>query len=117
MRTLITDVAQRLHLDAADAMVFERVNRYSTDDKPLQFAITYLPETTRAGSVLAPDANAGLGSIDERFADLGHRITGVREETLLHTGIDQDGQPFEVIRFVMRADRNALDHRTTIEDA
>ena len=76
----------------------------------------------------------------ERFAERGHQITSVREEItarmpsraeatvlaiprgvpvieLLHTGLDQDGQPFEVTRFVMRADRNALDYQITIEDA
>jgi GntR family transcriptional regulator len=35
---------------------------------------------------------------------------------VLHTGIDQDGQPFEVTRFVMRADLNALDYDLPVED-
>lgn len=42
---------------------------------------------------------------------------GVPVIELLHTGLDQDGQPFEVTRFVMRGDRNALDYQITIEDA
>jgi GntR family transcriptional regulator len=36
---------------------------------------------------------------------------------LLHTGIDQHGQPFEVTRFIMRADRNILDYRIRIEES
>jgi len=110
------------------------------DDEPVQTASTYIPTAIAAGTVLATDANTGRGSIYQRFADLGHQITSVREEItarmpsraeraslaipagvpvieLLHTGLDQDGQPFEVTRFVMRADRNALDYQITIEDA
>jgi GntR family transcriptional regulator len=133
------DVAERLHLEA-DALVVERVNHYFTDDEPVQTGVTYIPSAIAAGSILATDANTGRGSIYERFAELGHQITSVREEIvarmpkraevtalampagvpvieLLHTGLDQNGQPFEVTRFVMRADRNALDYQITIEDA
>jgi len=133
------DVAERLHLNPGGTVV-ERVNHYYTDDEPVQTANTYIPTAIAAGTVLATDANTGRGSIYERFAHLGHQITSVREEItarmpsraeraslaipagvpvieLLHTGLDQDGQPFEVTRFVMRADRNALDYQITIEDA
>jgi len=133
------DVAERLHLEPG-ALVVERVNHYFTDDEPIQTGVTYIPATIASGSVLATDANTGRGSIYERFAELGHNIASVREEItarmptrteaatlavpagvpvleLLHTGIDQDGRPFEVTRFVMRADRNALDYQITIEDA
>lgn len=41
---------------------------------------------------------------------------GVPVIELLHTGIDQDGQPFEVTRFVMRADRSGLDYSIPIEE-
>lgn len=132
------DVAERLHLEPG-ALVIERVNHYFTDGEPVQTGVTYIPVTIAAGSVLATDANTGRGSIYERFAELGHHITSVREEItarmpthtetatltvpagvpvieLLHTGLNQDGQPFEVTRFVMRADRNALDYEITIED-
>ncbi len=132
------DVADRLHLEP-NVRVVERVNHYFTDDEPVQTGVTYIPVAIAAGSVLATDANTGRGSIYERFAELGHQITSVREEItarmpthaeaaalavpagvpvieLLHTGLDQDGRPFEVTRFVMRADRNALDYQITIED-
>ncbi len=133
------DVAERLQLEPAD-LVVERVNHYFTDDEPVQIGITYIPLAVAADSPLATAANTGRGSIYERFAERGHQITSVREEItarmpnraetavlaipsgvpvidLLHTGLDQDGKPFEVTRFVMRADRNALDYRITIEDA
>lgn len=121
-------------------LVVERVNHYFTDDEPVQIGITYVPVALAADSPLATEANTGRGSIYECFAELGHQITSVREEItarmpsraettvlailnglpvieLLHTGLDRHGQPFEVTRFVMRADRNALDYQISIEDA
>lgn len=41
---------------------------------------------------------------------------GVPVIELLHTGIDQHGQAFEVTRFVMRADTAALEYLLPIED-
>lgn len=125
-------MAERLGLSGTDKVV-ARVNHYFTDDEPLQIGTTYIPWAIARGSVLATEANTGTGSIYGRFADLGHHITRVREEIsarmprpdetetlavppgvpvieLLHTGIDQDGRPFEVTRFVMRADRSGLDY-------
>ena len=133
-----TDVAERLQL-APEALVVERTNHYFTDDEPVQIGITYIPVQVAANSPLATQAKTGRGSIYERFAERGHQITSVREEItarmpsraetavlaipsgvpvieLLHTGLDQDGQPFEVTRFVMRADRSGLDYSIPIEE-
>ena len=132
------DVAERLGLSGGEKVV-ARVNHYFTDDEPLQIGITYIPWPIARGSVLATKAKTGAGSIYARFAELGHDITRVREEItarmprpdeieilavppgvpvieLLHTGIDQDGRPFEVTRFVMRADRSGLDYHIPIEE-
>lgn len=132
------EVADRLGL-SDDATAVQRVNHYFIDDAPVQLGTTYLPWILVEGSVLATEAHTGTGSIYERLEELGHRITAVREEVrarmptpqevaqltvprgvpvidLLHTGLDQDGQPFEVTRFVMRADRNVLDYRIPVED-
>jgi GntR family transcriptional regulator len=35
---------------------------------------------------------------------------------VLHTGIDQDGLPFEVTRFVMRADTGGLDYAMAVDE-
>jgi len=133
------DVAERLRVSPEEPSVAQRVNHYFADDEPVQIGTTYIPWTIAEGSVLATDAKTGTGSIYGRFADLGHEITQAREEItarmprpdevkalaippgvpvleVLHTGIDQDGEPFEVTRFVMRADSNALDYLLTIED-
>ncbi|HET9657498.1 MAG TPA: GntR family transcriptional regulator [Kineosporiaceae bacterium] len=133
------DVAERLGVSADEPSVTQRVNHYFLDDEPVQIGITYIPWTIAQGSVLATDANTGTGSIYARFAELGHDILQAREEItarmprpdevavlaipagvpiieVLHTGIDQSGQPFEVTRFVMRADVAALDYQLPVED-
>ena len=133
------DVAERLNVAGDELSVVQRVNYYYVDDEPVQIGITYIPWTIAEGSVLASEANTGSGSIYGRFADLGHRIVRVREEItarmprpeetsilatppgvpvieVLHTGIDQENIPFEVTRFVMRADLTGLDYSMSVED-
>lgn len=132
------DVAQRLDVPTDQPSVVARVNHYFVDDEPVQIGTTYIPWDIASGSALATDVHPGAGSIYERFAELGHTITKAREEVtarmprpqetrtltipvgvpvleVLHTGINQDGRPFEVTRFVMRADLNGLDYHLTID--
>jgi hypothetical protein len=112
------DIADRLGITGTGEQVVQRVNNYFTDDEPLQIGTTYIPWSICKGSVLATSLTMGKGSLYARFADLGHKISRVREEVtsrmpspdevrllaipvgvpvieLLHTGIDQDGRPFE----------------------
>jgi GntR family transcriptional regulator len=133
------DVAERLGVSAEEPSVVQRVNHYYLDDEPVQIGVTFIPWTVAEGSVLATEAKTGTGSIYARFAELGHEIMQAREEItsrmpspeevrilsipagvpvieVLHTGIDQDGQPFEVTRFIMRADSAALDYLLSVED-
>lgn len=133
------EVVDRLNLTDADEMVVRRENWYFADDEPVQFGITYIPWRIAEGTPLADSTNLGKGSLYGRFEDKGHRISSIREEVsarpptpeeveslkipvgtsvieVLHTGYDQDKQPFEVTRFVMRGDLNGLDYRIKIED-
>ena len=133
------DVAERLGVPTDEPSVVQRVNHYYADDEPVQIGVTYIPWTIAEGSVLATEASTGTGSIYGRFEELGHTITTAREEItarmprpdetrilaippgvpvieLLHTGIDQDDRPFEVTRFVMRADLTALNYELPVED-
>lgn len=133
------DVAERLGIAADEPSVVQRVNHYYLDEEPIQIGVTFIPWTIVEGSVLATETNAGTGSIYARFAELGHEIVQAREEItarmprpdevrilaipagvpvieVLHTGVDQDGRPFEVTRFVLRADAAALDYLLPIED-
>ncbi len=41
---------------------------------------------------------------------------GVPVLDVLHTSFDTEHQPFEVTRFVLRADLNGLDYQMSIED-
>lgn len=132
-------VAERLAVDPHSESVVQRVNHYYADDVPVQIGITYIPWSIAAGTVLASDAKTGTGSIYARFAELGHQITNVREEIsarmprpdeakilrtppgvpvldVLHTGIDQDGKPFEATNFIMRSDLTGLDYSMAVED-
>lgn len=130
-------VAERLELPEG-ATVIRRENHYFADGMPTQVGVTYIPEELAGTSALADSTNLGVGSIYARFAELGHSITKTREELsarnpspeevallaipdgvpvldLIHTGIDQEGRPFEVTTFLMRADLFAVDYTMDIE--
>lgn len=132
------EVAERLGL-TGDQDVVRRENWYFADDEPVQVGVTYIPATLVAGSPLATEKTLGRGSIYQRFEDLGYPIARIREEVtarmptpeevkglamppgvpvleVLHTSIDDQGRPFEVTRFVMRADLNGLDYEMPVED-
>ncbi|WP_028648466.1 GntR family transcriptional regulator [Nocardiopsis sp. CNT312] len=138
-----SDVAERLGLLTEGSTVVRRENWYysgdDTGEDPVQVGITYIPWEIASGGVLATSARLGNGSLYARFEELGHRISRSREEItarmptpreakglrvpggvpvidILHTGIDQEGHPFEVTRFVMRADLGGLDYDMPVED-
>lgn len=133
------EIAERLSLDAAEDTVVRRENWYFADDEPVQFGETFIPWHIAEGTVLATSANMGKGSLYARFEDRGYPLARIREEVtsrmprpdeltrlkvpdgvpvieVLHTGFDPKDRPFEVTRFVMRADINALDYNMPIED-
>jgi len=132
------DVAERLGA-SPETKVVRRENWYYSDDEPVQMGVTYIPWETVEGSPLADSAKLGQGSLYARLEERGHRITSIREEIssrmpspeeveslhipigtpvieVIHTSLDQEREPFEVTRFVMRADITGLDYRITIED-
>lgn len=133
------EIAERLLIDAATEDVVRRENWYYADDEPMQVGVTYSPWSIVEGTPIADSANMGKGSLYARFEERGHAITTIREEVtarmpnpaevvglkipdgvpvlvVRHTGLDQDGCPFEVTDFVMRADYNGLDYRMPVED-
>jgi len=132
------DVADRLGL-RPDAEVIHRENWYFADDEPVQFGITYIPVEVAGDSPLATEKCLGKGSIYGRFEELGWPVARIREEIsarmpspdeaaslamppgvpvidVLHTSMDDWKRPFEVTRFVMRADLNGLDYDMPVED-
>lgn len=132
-------IAERLKVRADVKSVVRRENRYFADDEPMQIGVTYIPWEIAKGTVLATDGPLGAGDLYARFAETGHDITYTREEVIarmptpvettdlqlphgvpvlevLHTGLDQDRQPFEVTQFVMRADWTGLDYTMAVDE-
>ncbi|MGH8887677.1 MAG: GntR family transcriptional regulator [Egibacteraceae bacterium] len=129
-------VAERLELGESDKVLRAR-NRCFADDRPVQLADTYIPlEVAGESSLHQPEV--GAGGICQRLEERGHRLLAFREDVtarmprpdeveslvispgvpvieLLHTSLDQDGKPFEVTRFVLPADRNALSFELTAD--
>jgi GntR family transcriptional regulator len=133
------EIVERLDVDPDSRSVVRRENWYYADDEPMQVGVTYIPWEIADGSVLGYTDALGAGDLYARFEDVGHLITHTREEVtarmptpeeadglripdgvpvleVLHTGIDQGGRPFEVTRFVMRADYTGLDYRMPVDD-
>lgn len=131
-------VADRLRVEATVASVVRRENWYFADAEPMQVGITYIPWSIAEGSPLADTDELGPGDLYARFADRGYSITYTREEVVarmatpseasglqlpdgvpvlvvLHTGLDQNREPFEVTEFVMRADYTGLDYTMKVD--
>lgn len=131
------DVAVRLIASPEEPSVVRRCNTYYADDEPLQVVTTYIRWADADGTALL-QPQAGPGGIYGRLEERGHVMTSGQDEILarmashdeantldlplgipvlevLHTSYDQDGQPFEVSRFVHRADRAGLVYNFPVE--
>lgn len=132
------DVAERLKASPEEPSVLRRCNTYYADDEPLQVVTTYLRWADAEGTpLLQPET--GPGGIFGRLEERGHTMTSGQDEIIarmasrneaqtldlppgvpvldvLHTSLDQDGEPFEVSRFVHRADRAGLVYNFPVED-
>ena len=131
-------VVERLGLDQ-DAQVIRRENHYFADDEAVQIGVTYIPIPIAQGTPLFDSAKLGPGSLYARFAEKGHDVVTIREEIsarmptygevqqlglpggvpiidVVHTSIDQNGKPFEVKTFAMRADLTGLDYTMPVEE-
>ena len=108
------------------------------DDDPVQRVTTYVPwELAEGTGLLAEEVGHPYG-IHGIFEDHGHVMTRIREEVsarmprpderrdlrlppgvpvldVLHTSLDQHGQPYELTRFVMRADLTGLLYDVPVE--
>jgi GntR family transcriptional regulator len=132
------DVAERLKASPEEPSVLRRCNTYYADDEPLQVVTTYIRWTDADGtSLLQP--KTGPGGIYGRLEEAGHTMTSGQDEVtarmashhevqtldlppgvpvldVLHTSLNQDGEPFEVSRFVHRADRAGLVYQFSVEN-
>ena len=131
------DVAERLGVASDEQSVVHRENHYFADDEPVQIVSTYLRWDEARGTLLM-QPKTGKDGIYGRLEDLGHVMTRVRDEIsarmptpeearflqllpgvpvleVLHTSLDQDSQPFEVSRYVHRADQTGLLYELPVE--
>ncbi|WP_173877873.1 GntR family transcriptional regulator [Streptomyces sp. 3214.6] len=130
-------IAERLGVPADEESVLHRENHYFADDEPVQIVSTYLRWDEAEGTPLT-QPRTGQDGIYGRLEELGHVMTRVRDEItarmptpaeaavlglpsgvpvieVLHTSLDQEGEPFEVSRYVHRADRTGLLYELPVE--
>ena len=131
------EVAERLGVTTDEPSVIRRLNEYFADDEPVQLVSTYIRWIDAEGTRLL-EPKTGPGGIYGRLEDKGHVMTTGRDEVtarmpthdeaqflqapsgvpvldVLHTSYDQHGDPFEVTRFVHRADRSGLVYSFPVE--
>ena len=132
------DVAARLDVLADSESVLRRENVFYADADPVHRVTTYIPWPIAEGTgLLDPDVGHPYG-IHGILEERGHTMTRLREEVsarmpstdetqllhlspgvpvldVLHTSIDQDSKPYELTRFVMRADLTGLAYDAPIE--
>jgi GntR family transcriptional regulator len=133
-----TEVAGVLGVAADEETVLERENVFYADADPVHRVTTYIPWHIAEGtSLLEPEVDHPYG-IHGVLEDRGHVMTRQQERVnarmpraeearylqlqpgvpvldVLHTSIDQDGHPYEVTRFVMRADLTGLFYDIPVE--
>ncbi len=131
------DIAERLGVRADEESVLHRENHYFADEEPVQIVSTYLRWDEAQGTALI-QPKTGKDGIYGRLEELGHIMTLVRDEItarmptpaeaavldlpsgvpvieVLHTSLDQEDEPFEVSRYVHRADRTGLLYELPVE--
>jgi len=132
------DVAERLGVSGKTKSVVRRENVFYADDDPVERVTTYIPWTIAKGTGLLQDVVPHQFGIHGIMEEQGHTMTRLREEVstrmprpeetrllrlrpgvpvldVWHTSIDQDGQPYELTRFVMRGDMIGLLYDVPVE--
>jgi GntR family transcriptional regulator len=132
------EVADILGVPTDEQSVLERENVFYADADPVHRVTTYIPWPIAEGTgLLEPEVGRPYG-IHGVLEDRGHVMTRQQERVnarmpkadeaqhlqlqpgvpvldVLHTSIDQDGTPYEVTRFVMRADLTGLFYDVPVE--
>jgi GntR family transcriptional regulator len=132
------DVAERLGVSARTRSVLRREHVFYADDEPVQYVTTYVPWVIAGGTGLLEETVPHPYGIHGIFEDQGYLMARTREEVsarmprpderthlpippgvpvldVLHTSLDDQGRPYEVTRFVLRADMNGLLYDTPVE--
>lgn len=132
------ELARRLKVSAKTKSVLKRENIFYADDDPVYRVTTWIPWSIARGTELLQEGVSHRYGIHGVLEDQGHVMSRIDDEItarmptpeesrylvlpkgvpvidVLHTSLDQDGQPYEVTRFVMRADMNGLSYNVPVE--
>lgn len=132
------DVAERLKLSPKTKSALRRENVFWADDDPVQRVTTWLPWALAEGTGLVNDDVGHPYGIHGVLEDRGHTMARISDEIsarmptpderdhlqlpsgvpvidVLHTSLDTDGEPYELTRFVMRADLSGLRYDAPVE--
>jgi GntR family transcriptional regulator len=132
------DVAERLKVSVKVKSVLRRENVFYADDDPVHRVTTYIPWSIARGTGLLQEEIPHQYGIHGELEDQDHVMTRIREEVsarmpkpderrylklgggvpvldVWHTSIDQDGEPYELTRFVMRGDMTGLLYDAPVE--
>lgn len=132
------DVARRLNVPSKTKSVLRRENIFWADSDPVYRVTTLVPWSIAQGTGLLKEEVPHQYGIHGVLEDRGHVMTRIEDDIsarmptaeeigylnlppgvpvldVLHTSLDQDGKPYELTRFVMRADMNGLVYNTPVE--
>lgn len=132
------EVAERLKVPAEAESVLRRENVFYADDDPVNRVTTYIPWDIAEGTGLLEEEVPHQFGIHGVLEERHHVMTRIREEVstrmprpdetaalqlrpgvpvldVWHTSIDQDGEPYELTRFVMRGDMTGLLYDVPVE--
>lgn len=130
--------AGRLDVSAETGSVIRRENVFYADDDPVHRVTTYIPWSIAEGTGLLEEEVPHQFGIHGVLEEQGHTMTRIREEVstrmprpdevrslqlgpgvpvldVWHTSIDQNHEPYELTRFVMRGDMTGLLYDVPVE--
>ncbi|MFF1482853.1 GntR family transcriptional regulator [Streptomyces sp. NPDC058301] len=132
------DLSQRLNVSTSAKSVLRRENVFYADDDPVYRVTTWIPWSIAQGTGLVQPEVPHQYGIHGIFEEKGHVMTRIDDQIsarmptpeevlhlqlpegvpvieVLHTSLDQGGDPYEVTLFVMRADMNGLSYNVPVE--
>ncbi|MEV7143244.1 GntR family transcriptional regulator [Streptomyces tauricus] len=132
------ELANRLKLSEKAKSVLRRENIFWADDDPVYRVTTWIPWTLAQGTGLLEEDVPHQFGIHGILEEKGHTVVRINDEVtarmptpeevqylqiprgvpvldVLHTSLDREGEPFELTRFVMRADMNGLNYNAPVE--
>ncbi|MGW6461782.1 GntR family transcriptional regulator [Streptomyces sp. NPDC055078] len=132
------ELAKNLKVSDKGKSVLRRENVFWADDDPVYRVTTWVPWILAQGTGLLEAEVPHRFGIHGILEDKGHTVVRINDEVtarmptseevqylklprgvpvldVLHTSLDQQGEPFEVTQFVMRADMNGLSYNAPVE--